>query len=181
MSQQEEWKKLERSRTRFIQEISKNMYLYGITPSVGRLYGTVFFADEPLTLDEMSKELGMSKTSMSTGIRNLLDSDMVERVWQKGVRKDLYQTEEDWYKSFSSLFVNRWRTAVDDNLEAGVELGRALDELYAETEDEMLKEVIEIDRKKLKKARSYYEWLGQVIELFESGKIYEIVPKPKQD
>ncbi|OLO42482.1 GbsR/MarR family transcriptional regulator [Alkalihalophilus pseudofirmus] len=177
MSQQDEWNKLEKYRTRFIQEISKNMYLYGINPSIGRLYGTVFFANEPLTLDEMSKELGMSKTSMSTGIRNLLDSDMVERVWQKGVRKDLYQTEEDWYKSFSSLFVNRWRSAVDDNLEAGAQMSRALEELYEQTADEKLKEAIEIDRTKLEKARNYYEWLGRVIELFENGGIFDIVPK----
>ena len=86
MKQQDEWNKLEEARDRFIQEISKNMYLYGITESIGRLYGTVFFAEEPMTLDEMSKELGMSKTSMSTGIRMLSESDMVERVWRKGVK-----------------------------------------------------------------------------------------------
>lgn len=177
MKQQDEWNKLEEARDRFIQEISKNMYLYGITESIGRLYGTVFFAEEPMTLDEMSKELGMSKTSMSTGIRMLSESDMVERVWRKGVRKDLYECEEDWYKAFSALFVNRWRTALNDNLEAANELYDMLTMLEKETESEEFLNVLEIDKEKIIKAKNYYEWLNQVIQLFESGEIYKIVPK----
>lgn len=35
--------KLEEARDRFISEIAKNIHLYNITPSAGRLYGTVFF------------------------------------------------------------------------------------------------------------------------------------------
>lgn len=177
MNQRDDWHQLESARNRFIQEISKNMYLYGINESIGRLYGIVFFAEHPMTLDEMSKELGMSKTSMSTGIRTLTEADMVERVWKKGVRKDLYQTEEDWYKSFSSLFINRWRTAVDDNLEAVYELKKTLDDLKEHTEDENLKEAIQTDLDKIIKAKNYYEWLGEVIKVFETGKIFELVPK----
>lgn len=77
-----------------------------------------FFSEEPMTLDEMSNALGMSKTSMSTGIRSLLEANMVERVWERGIRKDLYKTENDWYKSFSNVFINRWKNATELNKEA---------------------------------------------------------------
>lgn len=168
---------LKAARGRFISEIAKNIHLYDLSPSTGRLYGTVFFSEEPMTLDEMSEEMGMSKTSMSTGIRSLLEANMVERVWEKGIRKDLYQTEEDWYKSFSTVFIKRWRQATEMNLEAIGETEDQLQNLYEETLQDEIKEKVELDLKKLAQSREYYEWLNDVIALFESGEIYNIVPK----
>ncbi|MET3506070.1 GbsR/MarR family transcriptional regulator [Halalkalibacter oceani] len=175
-NKEDEWQRLEEARERFIHELSKNIYLYGISESVGRLYGTVLFAESPMTLDQMSQELKMSKTSMSTGIRALLEANMVERVWQKGVRKDLYETENDWYKSFSTVFVKRWRTSVDNNLKAVYKLRSTLAELSG-TEDETLQKTIETDTAKLDHAQRYYEWLQEVIALFESEEIFKIIPK----
>lgn len=95
----QDWKDYEELIERYIQVIAKNMNLYGITPSVGRLYGTLYFAEEPMTLDQMRDALLMSKTSMSTGVKALADMKMVTPTFRKGIRKDLYQTEKDWYKS----------------------------------------------------------------------------------
>ncbi|PYZ92094.1 GbsR/MarR family transcriptional regulator [Salipaludibacillus keqinensis] len=169
--------KLEKARNRFISEIAKNIHLYNITSSIGRLYGTVFFSEEPMNLDDMSEALGMSKTSMSTGIRALSNADMVERVWEKGVRKDLYKTEKDWYKSFSNVFINRWRNATELNMGAIKETKEMMTELYKETEAEEIKRKVDRDLDKLTEAEAYYEWLNEVIALFETGEIFEIVPK----
>ncbi|MFA9556629.1 GbsR/MarR family transcriptional regulator [Evansella sp. AB-rgal1] len=169
--------KLEEARNRFISEIAKNIHLYNITPSAGRLYGTVFFSKEPMTLDEMSKEMGMSKTSMSTGIRSLLEANMVERVWERGIRKDLYKVEDDWYKSFSNVFINRWRNATELNMDAIQETKEMLHNLIEQTEDEDVKELAEHDLEKLVYAENYYNWLTDVIALFETGEIFDIVPK----
>ncbi|WP_369011870.1 GbsR/MarR family transcriptional regulator, partial [Robertmurraya sp. DFI.2.37] len=65
--------------------------LYGVTESVGRLYGSLYFQEEPMTLDAMKDELGMSITSMSTSVRGLMELKMVEKVWKRGERKDLYR------------------------------------------------------------------------------------------
>ncbi len=176
MVDEQEWNQLEYIREEFIHELSKNMYLYGISQSVGRLYGTVLFSDKPMNLDEMSQSLGMSKTSMSTGIRALLEANMVDRVWQRGTRKDLYQAEEDWYKSFSTVFLKRWRTSVDNNLKAVKKMREALNQFDCSPNEE-IKRAIESDRAKLEYAQQYYEWLQEVILLFETEKIYQIVPK----
>lgn len=181
--EQEHIKELRKARDRFTNEIAKNIHLYDITHSVGRLYGTVFFAEDPMTLDEMSEELGMSKTSMSTGIRSLLEANMVERVWEKGIRKDLYKAEDDWYKSFSNVFINRWRNATEKNRVAIQETKEMLESLNQKTPSEKVKQLINIDLEKLSRAESYYDWLDDVITLFETGDIYEIIPKrePKRN
>ena len=66
---------LDKARERIIETIAQNIHLYGLTPSAGRQYGTMFFHDEPMTLDDMTEELGMSKTSMSTSVRALVRSE----------------------------------------------------------------------------------------------------------
>ncbi|MDG5787965.1 GbsR/MarR family transcriptional regulator [Evansella sp. AB-P1] len=169
--------KLDEARNRFISEIAKNIHLYNITPSAGRLYGTVFFSKEPMTLDDMSKAMAMSKTSMSTGIRSLLDAHMVERVWERGIRKDLYKVEGDWYKSFSNVFINRWKNATELNMSAIQETKELLHELIQETEYEEIRNEAKEDLEKLTEAEDYYYWLIDVIALFETGKIFDIVPK----
>ena len=74
------WSKLEEIREIVIHSIASNIDLYGVPHSIGRLYGTMYFHNEPMTLDEMRDALGMSKTSMSTGVRSLLDIKMVNKT-----------------------------------------------------------------------------------------------------
>ncbi|WP_407058292.1 GbsR/MarR family transcriptional regulator [Tigheibacillus jepli] len=174
-----EWERYEETIEKFVQVIARNMNLYGITSSVGRLYGTLYFSDEPMTLDDMRDALEMSKTSMSTGVRALSEMKMVESTFRKGIRKDLYQTEEDWYKSFTSLFGHRWRQYTETNIEEAEETIDNLKRLQEHTNDLALKEKIEKDIGKLRYARNYYKWLMQFIQVIESGKIFEYIPKIK--
>lgn len=172
--------RLEEARDRFITELAKNIHLYNITPSAGRLYGTVFFSEAPMTLDEMSHALGMSKTSMSTNIRTLMEANMVERVWERGIRKDLYQVEDDWHRSFSTVFITRWRNATELNMKAMKETKQMLLALKEETESEEILERITADLEKLDKAKEYYDWLLEVISLFDTGKIFELIPRKEK-
>jgi DNA-binding transcriptional regulator GbsR (MarR family) len=174
---QKEWDKLEQAREKVIHSIAQNMDLYGITASIGRLYGTMFFQHQPMTLDEMGTALGMSKTSMSTGVRSLLEINMVQRTWIKGVRKDLYTVEEDWYKTFIDLFTTKWRKGIEMNEEEINEASQDLVAIAHSTEDEELKLVIEQDLEKLRHAVEYYHWLERLVKCFESGEIFKFIPK----
>lgn len=172
-----DWMNHEETIERFIQVIAKNMTLYGVTPSIGRLYGVLYFSEEPMTLDDMRDALEMSKTSMSTGVRTLTDINMVESTFRKGVRKDLYQSEEDWYKSFTSLFGIRWRQHTETNIEQANKAMHQLKSLNEETSDEKLKEKIKNDIERLNDAKNYYKWLMKFITVVESGKIFDYIPK----
>ncbi|MDC3417282.1 GbsR/MarR family transcriptional regulator [Aquibacillus salsiterrae] len=172
-----EWNEYEEIIEKFVQVIAKNMNLYGITPSVGRLYGALYFNDGPMTLDEMTKALEMSKTSMSTGVRSLSEMKMVEPAFKKGVRKDLYKSEEDWYKSFTSLFGNRWKNQTETNIEEAEEAILDLEEIKSKTSDQALKDKIDLDIERLDYAKNYYRWLMRFIQVVESGGIFKYVPR----
>ncbi|MFD2412516.1 GbsR/MarR family transcriptional regulator [Paenibacillus rhizoplanae] len=174
----EQIEKISKARERVIDSIGKNMDLYGITLSIGHLYGYMYFKEGPVTLDELSSNMGMSKTSMSTGVRTLLDLKMIDKVWGKGTRKDLFEVVPDWHQNFSDYFSIKWRKAVEGNMTA---LNKSLAEIrqmqidYADEPD--LSRLLHTDEIKIEEAIKYYRWLLKLIESLETGKIFELIPK----
>ncbi|KAB7705956.1 GbsR/MarR family transcriptional regulator [Bacillus aerolatus] len=173
---------LTKVRERVIESIAQNIHLFGVTPSIGRLYGMMLFHHDPLTLDEMKEELGMSKTSMSTSVRTLSDLKMVERVWKKGIRKDLYKVKEDWYQNFIDLFSTKWRTSISMNIHA---IKKAINDLKklqaAEEMSDDVKQFVEEDLVKLQDMLNYYGWLNRLIDTFESHEIFTFIPKNDEE
>jgi DNA-binding transcriptional regulator GbsR (MarR family) len=130
-----------------------------------------------MTLDEMRDALGMSKTSMSTGVRALTEINMVQKTWKKGVRKDLYTVEEDWYKTFIDLFTTKWRKGIEMNEEEINKAKNEIEQLANSTQDQELQEAAVEDLKKLEHTIEYYDWLKRLVQTFESGEIFDYIPK----
>ena len=174
---EEQLTKLHNVRRRVIESIGKNMDLYGITLSIGHLYGNMYFNREPVTLDEMSQTMGMSKTSMSTGMRTLHDLKMINKVWGKGSRKDLYEVEPNWHQNFADFFSIKWRKAVEQNMSALNRSMKEIDALKLQYErDQAFLDVLENDTQKIDEALKYYRWLERLIDSFETGDIYKFIP-----
>lgn len=170
--------KLLHSRKRIMESITQNIHLFGQPPSAGRQYSMLFFENKPMTLDEMADELGMSKTSMSTSIRSLAESKLVERVWERGVRKDLYEVNDDWYQNFIDTFSLRWGRSISLHLSAIRKSHKELDKLIAdEKTDPKVIELAKQDIEKLIYIRNYYEWLERLVDAFEDHDIFDLVPK----
>ncbi|TBL68554.1 GbsR/MarR family transcriptional regulator [Paenibacillus thalictri] len=170
--------RVEKARERVIDSVAKNMDLYGVTPSIGRLYGTIYFNDGPMTLEQMMQSLGMSKTSMSVGVKLLSDLKMLEKVWVKGERKDLYKAEDDWHQCFFDYFSNQWRKAIKMNMDA---IRQSLKELEQLSEDpaaeSAVKDLASQDIAKLNNALDYYRWLEKLVHSFETHEIFDFIPK----
>jgi DNA-binding transcriptional regulator GbsR (MarR family) len=169
---------IQKARKRVIESIGKNMDLYGVTQSIGHLYGMLFFQNKPMTLDEMGEAMEMSKTSMSTGVRSLVDLKMVNKVWGKGSRKDLYEVEMDWFQTFSDYFSLKWRKALEINLSSLNKSKKELiqlNQLYPD--DTALQAILQTDLDKIDEAIRYYQWLDRLIDSFETGDIFNMIPK----
>jgi DNA-binding transcriptional regulator GbsR (MarR family) len=174
----EQEKALQKARKRVIETIGNNMELYGITESTGHLYGLLFFQNKPMTLDEMREAMEMSKTSMSTGVRTLVDLKMVNKVWGKGSRKDLYEVEMDWYQTFADFFTIKWRKALEMNVQALRKSKSEMTELAAQLDaNDPVHAELQTDIAKMDDAIRYYSWLDRLIDTFESGDIFKLVPK----
>lgn len=166
------------ARERVIDSIGKNLDLYGITLSIGHLYGYMYFNQGPVTLDELSQTMGMSKTSMSTGVRTLLDLKMIDKVWGKGTRKDLFEVTQDWHQNFSDYFSIKWRKAVEGNMTALAKTLVEIRDMKIEySNDTAFITILSSDEHKIEAAIKYYRWLLRLIESMETGNIFEFIPK----
>ncbi|GEL78393.1 GbsR/MarR family transcriptional regulator [Tenuibacillus multivorans] len=105
--------RIENINNLMISEFSKTLEMFALNKTEAQLFVTLFLNDEPMTLDDMKDVLGKSKTSMSNSVRTLLDYNLVERVFKKGARKDLYQAKKDLYQKFMKTYVKRWLEAID--------------------------------------------------------------------
>lgn len=155
---------LEEVHTKVVLEFSKTLEMFGLTPADARLFVTLYIHSSPMTLDEMSKALGKSKTSMSTGVRSLLDQGLVERVWRKGFRKDLYQANENLYKNFMSTYINKWLTAANKQDKTLEEIEDKLEKSYQLfSKEKQMQEADELYQR-LKDMRGFHELISDSFE-----------------
>src|SRR5699024_2621590 len=96
-------KKIEDAKKDVVNAITETMDLYGVTTAAGRLYAVMQFKDQ-MNLDEMQKELDMSKPSMSTSVRKLREIDMMRKDYQHGSRKQSYIAEKNYLTHLYLIF-----------------------------------------------------------------------------
>ncbi|CEG24922.1 choline uptake/conversion transcriptional regulator CudC [Peribacillus castrilensis] len=167
---------LEEAESLVIDAIAETMDLYGVTHSIGRLYGVLYFSEEPMTLNQMSNSLGMSKPSMSTGIHSLVDIEMVQKVWRKGERKDLYKAEKDFFESFLSFFCKKWDRELSVNMQA---IEKATEKLNSLLDTPAVPDAIQQkarkDLQQLQDSTQYYLWLKKLVHAFRSKELFKMI------
>lgn len=155
------------------QSMAETVEMYGGSRSVGQIYSTLYLHNGPMTLDDLRDRTGMSKGSMSLGVRRLLDEKLIERVYRRDERKDLYQTRGDFLHIFSAFFTKLWTTDIQRNEQtfqkAQVKYEAILN--APESEDEY-QEALRMS-KKTKGALTYYTFLDALAEDFKSGEFIQ--------
>lgn len=168
---------MEEAEGAVVNSIAETMDLYGITPTTGRLFARMYFKQKPMTLDDMKEDLGMSKPSMSIAVRNLQEVSIVQKVWQKGSRKDSFLAEKNFFKYFSHFFGSKWEREAKLNLTAIEDAEEILQQVMDDEEaDEETIERAMVDYEQLEDYRKYCRWLERLSDSIESGKIFDFLP-----
>lgn len=92
----------------FVEAVGLAAETDGFTRIGGRLFGLLLLADHPRSLDQLAVRLGVSKASVSTDTRRLLDSGVIERVGRAGDRRAFYQIAPDFFARLVARRVARW-------------------------------------------------------------------------
>ncbi len=81
--------------------------IYGLPPSVGRLYALLFLSPQPLSLAELAEATGSAKSTTSVSLRRLERYRLVVRRPRGSDRKDYYvpvtdivEIVQDWMRLF---------------------------------------------------------------------------------
>ncbi|GEN44416.1 GbsR/MarR family transcriptional regulator [Alkalibacillus haloalkaliphilus] len=173
----EDLTRIHESEDVMISAIAQSMTVYGVSASVGRIYGVLYFSEEPLTLDEIKDQVAMSKASVSNGIRELIETEMVTKVWKKGERKDHFIAEKDFLRNFINFFVKTLR--VERNLinKAIEQTEPTITEVAEQSADEEAERIAKRDLELIQESKDYLDWLMRLANSLESGKIFEHLPK----
>lgn len=161
--------------------IAQSMVIYGVTPSVGRIYGVLYFASEPLTLDEIKDQVAMSKASVSNGMRELLETEMVTKVWKKGERKDHFVAEKDFLRNFLNYFMKKLRQERNLIMKAVEQTNPILKDISKTADDPQVQETSKRDLELIEESQTYLDWTMRLANAMESGEIFEYFPQEKKN
>jgi DNA-binding transcriptional regulator GbsR (MarR family) len=103
--------------------------LWGINPTMARIHGLLFITGEALTMDDMMDRLGISRGNVSMNLTKLVEWGLVQRVHQRGDRRDRYASVSDVWEMFTRVATQRKRREIDPVLTT---LRHCLDELSPE-------------------------------------------------
>jgi DNA-binding transcriptional regulator GbsR (MarR family) len=77
------------------QEMSQSFELEGFSPLVGKIFGLLLFASEPVSLQSIAEQLGVSKAAVSVQVRTLERQSMCQKLTASSDRKDYYYIADD--------------------------------------------------------------------------------------
>jgi len=109
------------AREEIIEAFERSAEVYGLNRSYGRLYGILFFADEPVSLDELVERSGYAKSTVSTALRRMDRLHFAHRRSVPGEgKKAFYEAERDVWRIIQELLRHELRreiTIMQDALE----------------------------------------------------------------
>ncbi len=150
------------ARRKFIEAGGQTTNSFGIGRILGQTYALLYLSPKPLCLDDIVKELGVSKASVSTTVRQLESWSAIKRVWVKGDRKDYYEAETDFNSVLRNglLAIVRKKLDTAGNQLAQVEdsLSEAMESLNGDDQEE-----VEIVAKRLQRAKQFHKKLNDLL------------------
>jgi DNA-binding transcriptional regulator GbsR (MarR family) len=78
--------------------------LFGLPRSTGQIYGLLYLSPKPLSLDDLTNILSISKGSASTGTRLLSGWGAIRQVWVPGDRRDHFEALGDFAQLLRASF-----------------------------------------------------------------------------
>jgi DNA-binding transcriptional regulator GbsR (MarR family) len=146
--------KLELAQHKFMEGIGKLCDSFGLNKFIAQLYALLYLSNRPLSLDDMTEMLEVSKGTVSLNIRELEKWGAVRSVWVKGSRKDYYEANLDVKK----VVAQKMRSGAQKRIQ---EISRMIDEFKSITQSA----APELSEEERNIANIYEERLKKIEEL----------------
>jgi DNA-binding transcriptional regulator GbsR (MarR family) len=91
----------------FVEGMSGISQFWGLPKGLGAIFGVLYLAPTPLSLDELVTQTGLTKGAISTNVRALTRMGLIHPVTRLGDRKDYYQAETDFYRAIRAILQER--------------------------------------------------------------------------
>lgn len=89
---------------------------WGINRTVGQIYALLYVSNGSLCADDIVEALGVSRSNVSMGLKELMGWRLVRLEHRPGDRRDFFSTPEDVWTIFKILAEERQRREIDPTL-----------------------------------------------------------------
>ncbi|PRY94417.1 transcriptional regulator [Hasllibacter halocynthiae] len=89
---------------------------WGIARTVGQIYAVLFLSERPLCADALVQALGVSRSNVSMGLKELESWNLVRRKHVAGDRREYFETPEDIWQIVRTLIAERKKREIDPTL-----------------------------------------------------------------
>ncbi len=152
-----EQERLLQARDIMVDAFGRVYAMFGMPEVVGRIYGLLFFADQPLGLEDIASELEVSKATVSIHIRFLEGMKNVRKVWVKGSRRDYYEAERNTGKIMAEHLQSSFINEREITLEAAGRSREVLNDLWQSSDPAILNQA-SLFGQYLDNLEEDYEW-----------------------
>jgi len=105
---------------------------WGINRTIAQIHALLYISPEPLNAEEICATLSLARSTVSVGLKELQNWDIVKVVHVLGDRTDHFEAMGDVWEMFRVIVTNRKRQELDPTLEV---LREAVSTLEANNED----------------------------------------------
>ena len=89
---------------------------WGVSRSVAQLHALLFLADAPLPADEIAETLGLARSNVSTGLKELISWELVKLTHKADDRRDHFEAKQDPWDMLVTIAEGRKRRELDPTL-----------------------------------------------------------------
>jgi DNA-binding transcriptional regulator GbsR (MarR family) len=110
-------KGLSETQRRFTEDVARLLVPWGVPHAAARLYGYLLLNPEPVSLDRITADLEISKSSASVAARLLEQYTLVRRLGERGSKRALYEVSDNYEGMLTAQ--NRLLDALAELLRSG--------------------------------------------------------------
>lgn len=89
---------------------------WGINRTVGQIYATIFLSEHAVCADDLVETLGISRSNVSMGLKELMAWNLLRIERHPGDRRDYFSTPEDLWEIVRTLIEERKKREIDPTL-----------------------------------------------------------------
>jgi DNA-binding transcriptional regulator GbsR (MarR family) len=101
------------ANARFIECWGQMGSCWGINKTMAQIHAFLMVQEVPASTDDVMKELNISRGNANMNLRALIDWGLIRRTFQKGDRKEYFQSEKDVWKMFCIISRERKKREIE--------------------------------------------------------------------
>ena len=100
---------------------------WGVNRSVAQIHALLYLAERPLHAEEICEALGLARSNVSNGLKELQSYTIVRRVHVEGDRRDHFTADTDLWDMLMKISAERKKREIDPTIQLLGELSEAIE------------------------------------------------------